>query len=93
MDYSDNGLKEPLNPTKVYENIFCIGDACITPSNEEKTVYPLKQCARICADNIIAMASGGLKLKKIPKTFAGVYLISLGPNDGIMIINDMVKTG
>jgi hypothetical protein len=32
-------------------------------------------------------------LKRIPERFAGVYQLSLGPNDGIMIINNFVFGG
>jgi hypothetical protein len=42
----------------VHQNIFSIGDVCLTSVNEEKTVYPLKVCAEICAENIKRMASG-----------------------------------
>ena len=31
-----------LRYAKTFNNIFCIGDACLTSINEEKTVYPLK---------------------------------------------------
>lgn len=37
----------------VYENIFAVGDVCLTRLNEEKTIIPLKECAKICANNII----------------------------------------
>lgn len=46
--------------------MFSIGDICLTKVNEEKTVYPLKKCAEICAKNIIKLASGDNKLESIP---------------------------
>ena len=46
-------LKEP----KVFDNIFCIGDVCLSSAHEEKTIFPLRQCSKICAHNIKAMSS------------------------------------
>ncbi|CDW86381.1 pyridine nucleotide-disulphide oxidoreductase family protein [Stylonychia lemnae] len=80
----------------VFENIFCIGDVAQTSLNEEKTVYPLKQCANICAQNIITLTDcndSKKQLKALPPRFDGVYQISLGPEDGFMIINNFVITG
>jgi len=37
---------------KVFENIYSVGDCCLTRLNEEKTVVPAKACAEICAYNI-----------------------------------------
>lgn len=48
-------LDHPLHEEKVYANIFSLGDVCLTSVNEEKTIYPLKVCAEICAQNIIKM--------------------------------------
>lgn len=38
----DNKLLNKESRQKVFSNIFSVGDACLTPANEEKTVYPLK---------------------------------------------------
>ncbi len=62
-----------LIPTKTYMNIFALGDIALTSVNEEKTIYPLKQCAKIVAENIQLLASGEDALKSIPDRFAGIY--------------------
>ncbi len=82
-----------MKQNKVYENIFSIGDVCLTSVNEEKSIYPLKVCLEVCAKNIIKVASGVNRLDRIPTVFAGLYVISLGPAEGILVFNDMVQVG
>lgn len=77
----------------MYENIYSVGDVCLTSVNEEKSIFPLKACLEICAANIIKAAQGNNLLDRIPTVFAGLYCISLGPDEGILIINDFVKVG
>ena len=79
---------EVLKDPKVYENIFCLGDACLTSANEEKSVTPLKQCVDICFNNILNIATTRGKLKSIPRVFPGLYSISLGPEEGIIVVNN-----
>eukprot|EP00347_Sterkiella_histriomuscorum_P010740 403375101 len=84
---------------KTFQNIFCFGDAAQTSVNEEKTVFPLKICSEICAKNIRALSTDEpievqrANLKQIPERFDGIYQISLGSNDGIMLVNNFVITG
>ncbi len=79
---------------RTFTNIFALGDVAQTALNEEKTVYPLKKCAKIVAENIRTLANGENKpLKELPDKFAGIYQLSLGKNDGILIINDFVLCG
>ena len=62
-------------------------------------MFPAKKCAKICAHNIRVMSTDESfndirsRLKTIPDSFDGVYQISLGPDDGIMMINNFVLTG
>ena len=77
-----------------FENIFSLGDACLTSLNEEKTLYPMRQCAKICAQNIKLLAEDKHgQLVSLPQKFDGIYTISLGPQDGICIINNFVTFG
>eukprot|EP00350_Pseudokeronopsis_sp_OXSARD2_P008133 CAMPEP_0170552598 /NCGR_PEP_ID=MMETSP0211-20121228/10475_1 /TAXON_ID=311385 /ORGANISM="Pseudokeronopsis sp., Strain OXSARD2" /LENGTH=157 /DNA_ID=CAMNT_0010860415 /DNA_START=843 /DNA_END=1313 /DNA_ORIENTATION=- len=86
-------MSEVLKDPKVFENIFCLGDACLTSANEEKSVTPLKQCVDICFNNILNVATSRGKLKSIPRVFPGLYSISLGPEEGIIVVNNYVHVG
>jgi hypothetical protein len=48
LDKDDN---KPIY-SKIFENIYCFGDACLTHLDEEKSLYPIRQCAQIVAKNI-----------------------------------------
>jgi hypothetical protein len=72
---------------KVYSNIFAFGDCCLTHVNEEKTVTPIKICAKILANNISTLANDGKALLAIPDKFPCIYDITLGPERGISIFN------
>ncbi len=77
---------------KVFDNIFAIGDCCLTKVNEEKTVLPAKMSADICAKNINLMTDGVKdRLKSLPLRFPCAYGITLGKDKGILIINDYAK--
>ena len=77
---------------KVYNNIFSVGDCCLTKANEEKTVVPAKTCAEICANNIKSLTEGNAnKMKKIPDKFPCIYGITLGSQKGIYVFNNYTK--
>lgn len=77
---------------KVFDNIFAIGDCCLTKLNEEKTVLPARMCADICSKNIRLLTSGNKdNLKSLPRRFPCVYGITLGKENGILVINDYAK--
>jgi NADH dehydrogenase FAD-containing subunit len=90
-----NPLRDKTNPiagsTKIFSNIFAIGDCCLTRVNEEKTVLPAKLCADVAAENIKRLSLVNFKLKTNPKNFPCLYTISLGPLQGISIYNNYVK--
>mmetsp|Transcript_44388 Transcript_44388/g.43056 ORF Transcript_44388/g.43056 Transcript_44388/m.43056 type:complete len:81 (-) Transcript_44388:365-607(-) len=48
-------LQANLKETKIYRNIFSLGDVCLTNLNEEKTIYPLKEMAKTVIKNILAL--------------------------------------
>jgi NADH dehydrogenase FAD-containing subunit len=74
---------------KVFDNIFAIGDCCLTKLNEEKTVQPAKICAEMCAKNIRLLAQGDKDhLKALPTRFPCIYGITLGKDKGMFIFND-----
>jgi hypothetical protein len=65
----------------------------LTSVNEEKSIYPLKVCSEVCATNLIKLASGNTRLNRIPTVFAGLFVISLGSEEGILVFNDFVQVG
>jgi len=81
-------IKEP----RLYPNIFAVGDVCLTFLNEEKAILALKIMAGIVAKNIMALGHG-TRLQEVPNVIPSVYGITLGPENGILIINDFVKGG
>ena len=62
----------------------------MTRANEEKSIFPLRECAGIVVQNIIALESGG-RLASIPRAFSSTYIVTMGPEMGILQINSMVK--
>lgn len=78
---------------KVYENIYCVGDICQTSRNEEKSVFPLRLCADVAASNIIKHAGGNPNYRKMPSSFPKVAFITLGTENGVMIMGDNVQMG
>ncbi len=80
---------------KVYENIFCYGDACLTKHNEEKTVVALKFCTEIVTHNIGVLGNARPKtgLKRITSKLPLIYGLCLGTDYGIMVMNDFVAHG
>lgn len=42
LDGDENKLINGQSQKKAFNNIFSVGDVCLTPANEEKTVFPLK---------------------------------------------------
>lgn len=68
-----------------------MGDCALTRNNEEKTIIPLKECAHICANNILYSQKLVKKILQIPLKFDFVYSITLGPDLGILIKNNYCK--
>mmetsp|Transcript_3303 Transcript_3303/g.2257 ORF Transcript_3303/g.2257 Transcript_3303/m.2257 type:complete len:155 (+) Transcript_3303:643-1107(+) len=78
---------------RTLKNVFCVGDVCQTALNEEKSIYPLKEMASIAAHNIKALANGQQNLLALPEQMGRIYAITLGPENGMLIINDFVSVG
>ena len=76
-------------------NVFALGDCCITPINEPKTVYPIRLSSNILVKNLLQLAKYG-KIKnfaKMPIVFPFLSSITLGPKDGVFIVNDKIEFG
>lgn len=82
-----------MREKKVYNNIFSYGDVCLTSTNEEKSIMPIAMNTGIVASNIAKVASGNARLDRIPTVYPGLYVISLGPEEGILCFNDMIQLG
>jgi NADH dehydrogenase FAD-containing subunit len=83
---------------ELVENIFAVGDVCLTPLNEEKVVTVAEIETEIAVANIKLLhkiqknrsSAKNLKLKSLPRTKALIpsqYLVSLG-NDCLFIVGD-----
>jgi len=73
--------------SKVFDNIFCYGDACLTRMKEAKNIPAIRTTSYIVSHNIKALAYGG-KLKEMPisvDNLAGVYFSKYS---GTTILND-----
>lgn len=68
-----------------------MGDCTLTRNNEEKTIIPLKECAQICANNILFSSKLASRIMELPLKFDFVYSITLGPDMGILIKNNYCK--
>jgi hypothetical protein len=77
----------------VFENIFAVGDVCLTRADEEKAVFPLRICAGVASQNMLKIASGERRLNSIPNEFPTMFIVTLGPEMGIFILNQFVKVG
>jgi NADH dehydrogenase FAD-containing subunit len=84
---SQNPLEHRLEHTKLYDNIFCYGDASLTLMNEPKNVPAIKETSYIVANNLKALAYGG-ELQTMPyavDVLAGVYFSKYS---GVTVFND-----
>ena len=78
-----------------YQNIFALGDCCVTPAKEEKTVAPISIQSKIIAENMKLLEKGAdmTQLKKTPEIFNLVVGVTLGLKDGILVMNDFIIKG
>lgn len=83
VESSDQVMDDP----KVYDNIFCYGDACVTKMQEVKNVPAIRSTSYTIAHNLKASAYGG-DLRSMPyavDNLAGVYFSRF---DGVVVFND-----
>ena len=92
---NQNPLSSQREDSQVYNNIFSLGDVNLSRLNEEKAIIPLKFSVDILGNNILCMANDRFdRLQTLPRQFPGVYSLTLGPNDGIMVLNSFsTRTG
>ena len=77
---------------KTYSNIFSMGDVCLTPSNEIKSIVSICQYSDRVALNVQQVLGGGPELQAIPTgpMFHNLCFIPLGKKGGVMAINGFV---
>lgn len=75
--------KNPYAPA-LKENIFCLGDCCLTSLNEEKTIATLCYLSEYVRKNIMQHAAGRRPSHQLPKEIPTYALITLGPTFGIL---------
>ncbi|KAL4449128.1 hypothetical protein ABPG74_021120, partial [Tetrahymena malaccensis] len=71
-------------------NIFCVGDACITPNNESKMGYNASIQGMYAAENIVLLEKKSKSLKKLEGD-ANVSLIALNKKNAIFCFGDSVS--
>lgn len=81
-----------MNPSAdaIKENVFVFGDICKTRIHEVKNVPSIKFLAPFIYENIVSVALGKKPAKKIPMKLPIFAGISLGPSNGIFIMNEKV---
>ena len=85
VDPSKDRLAKAVN-----ENIFALGDICLTSLKEEKNCPNLKLLAPYIFKNIMQLANGLKPNHTIPSSLPYISITSLGPKYGIMSINGLV---
>lgn len=84
------GKGQPDSPI-VYENIFSIGDICLTPMNEVKSIVSMMQYMHVAVQNIYCKAIGEPVIVKLPEAVNLLMMIPIGKNHGIFKFNKMLK--
>ncbi|KAL4461806.1 hypothetical protein ABPG72_017070 [Tetrahymena utriculariae] len=75
---------------KYHQNIFCIGDACLTPNNESKMSYNAAIQGQFTGQNIISLEKNCKSLKKLEGT-ANFFLIIINKNNAIQCFGNRVS--
>ncbi|KAL4466021.1 hypothetical protein ABPG74_004258 [Tetrahymena malaccensis] len=73
-----------------HKNIFCIGDACLTPNNESKMCYNAAIQGQFTGQNIISLEKNSKSLKKLEGT-ANVFLITVNKQNAIQCFGNRVS--
>lgn len=72
----------------VLKNVFSVGDVCLTPSNEIKSIVSMYQYVPAIAQNLLNCVLGHNPTCEIPKEFHLIQLIPVGTKNGFMIFNN-----
>lgn len=79
------------NALDVFKNIFSVGDVCLTPLAENKSIVAMMQYAPIVSHNIYQQLCGAPHCsKQIPEDIVVFQAIPLGTKSGIVCINNKV---
>jgi hypothetical protein len=80
----------PFAPA-IKENIFALGDCCLTSIREEKSILALNLMLPYIVKNIIQLASKQRPSNQLPNKLPYMSFVSLGPEYMLQIINGMAK--
>lgn len=75
----------------VCPNIFAFGDVCYTSLNEPKSVPSMVFMLDLLLKNIMQIARSQRPSNQIPERLPELSAVSLGPHQGIMIMNGLVS--
>jgi len=75
----------------VCPNIFAFGDVCYTSLNELKSVPSMAFMRDILVNNVLQIARSQRPSNQIPERLPELSSVSLGPRQGIMILNGLVN--
>ena len=77
--------------TTTFNNVFSLGDVCLTRADEEKTIPPLYVLAPILANNLVNLAKDQPEqLMKVPKMLTRFTVVTIGSQQSIVNINGFV---
>ena len=82
---------DPQINKKVYKNIFCHGDACVTKMNEAKNVPALMYTAEILAYNLKQTYKAMPRFKSVDVMCDNASSVYLSGNDGVLVLNGFTK--
>ena len=71
------------------KNVFALGDACLTPMNELKTISSILQYVDIIAYNIEKVCKNHTDYKAMPRSIHKISLVPIGKNYGFFLFNKM----
>lgn len=81
---------QPSSPT-VYENIFSVGDVCLTRMNEQKSIPAILQYKHVVVENVFNKAIGQPVKTMLANEISLCIMIPIGKSHGIFKFNKMVK--
>ena len=82
---------DPKNNKKVYKNIFCHGDACVSKMNEGKNIPALMYTAEILAYNLKETYKANPRFKSLDMACDNAASLYFAGNDGVLVINEFTK--
>lgn len=82
--------KRPTKGVKVYKNIFCHGDACLTSMNEWKTATAMLGTTGVLVANLAEMCKPSPNLKSIDLVTDNISSVYTAKDYGVVVTNDAV---